>query len=654
MPSPHYENSISRIKIFANDFFLEMPEKMCYTLFIIKKEVSAVLLGGRKKILLVRLINRNYGDTVIADNTAFLIKKALSSRAVILDYDLRSRDVFQVKYCDAVIFAGGGLIKFKGEDFEQYISEIIASAEEFDVPVFFNAVGVEGFDEENTACMALKKAINSPCVKGISVRDDTETLINSYILSNIRVRSVVDSAVWSDKTYRGIRPEKNRAVGIGIARELLFSDYGHTEIDGQYLISYWCVLIKQLEDMGYKWKIFTNGLNSDEEFAEKVLSEIGHGEKVAQPMSSQELIESIASFDSIIAQRMHSCIIAYSLGIPAVGLVWNEKMRFWGDRIGCSHRFVVPEQLNVQKTMEAFDRSLNDNITKPDRALKRGVYKELRHFLRIAGKNAEHIENINDYKRKIAAAALGGIGKKFKNTNTLDAFRESLDAGFCLFEVDVRAASDGKAVCINGWNKDSYGKLGIDYDDELKNGLSSEDFERCLYYKRYKAVSFDEFAEVFSKNSLDNDIRLIIDIGKPPKDRAEMLIGSVAGSIRTHNIPADRIMIRTQRESDIELIEKTELCCSIAYYLAVGKDKDDSEKNFKSALNCCKRHGIKVISMMPETFSAETAELCRKNKLKPLVLSYTKAGDIFNAFENGAEYVGSHYISPNYMLDLLT
>ena len=612
-----------------------------------------MLFGRAKKILLVRLINRNYGDTVIADNTAFLIRKALGSRAVILDYDLRSRDVFQVRYCDAVIFAGGGLIKFRGEDFEQYISGLIEAAEEAHVPVFFNAVGVEGFDEENAACMALIKAINSPCVKGISVRDDTKTLIDSYLQTDIRVRSVVDSAVWSDKTYKNIKPQKDGYIGIGIAREMLFADYGHSDIDGQYLAAYWCELIRRLEEKGFKWKIFTNGLNSDEEFAEKILAAVGHGEKVPQPMSSDELIETIASFDGVIAQRMHSCIIAYSLGIPAVGLVWNDKMRFWGERIGCAHRFVAPEELTAQKTVEDFEMSLSDNIKKADRALKRGVYKELRHFLRRCGKNALHTEPLKDYSSKMVAAALGGIGKKFKNTNTIDAFRQSLDAGFKLFETDVRAAADGTAVCINGWNKDSLGKLGIEFTERSKQGLDTETFKSCRYYKRYRAVTFDSLAAEFSEKLADRDIKLIVDIGKPPKDRAESLIGSVAGSIRAHNIPPERIMIRAQRESDVELTEKTGLGCVVAYFVSAGKDAEDSAKKLKTALSCCKKHSIKVLSMTPEVFSADVAAQCRKNGVRPLVLSYTKTEDIYNAFEDGAEYVGSHYISPGHMTDLL-
>ena len=145
---------------------------------------------NRIKIMLVRLVNRNYGDSVIADNTAYMIRKALGEKADILDYDLRCGDVYRVRFCDAVIFAGGGLIKFRGECFLQYISEIINEAQENDIPVYFNSVGVEGYDENDETCQALKEVINQPCVKGISVRDDTALLKSS-------LKSVKTSLSWN-------------------------------------------------------------------------------------------------------------------------------------------------------------------------------------------------------------------------------------------------------------------------------------------------------------------------------------------------------------------------------------------------------------------------------------------------------------------------
>ena len=44
-----------------------------------------------------------------------------------------------------------------------------------------NAVGVEGFDGSDERCLKLKGALNQPCVKGITVRDDFDLLVRHYL-----------------------------------------------------------------------------------------------------------------------------------------------------------------------------------------------------------------------------------------------------------------------------------------------------------------------------------------------------------------------------------------------------------------------------------------------------------------------------------------
>ena len=190
------------------------------------------------KILMVQTMNMNLGDTVLADNDCFLMKKAMGKRPCdLLRYSISSRDFSQVKYVDAVVFAGG-IIKCTNENFWQYMPEIINEADRHNVPVFMSAIGVEKFYPEDERSVALKNALNLPCVKGISVRDDIETLKRDYIENkNIKLYSVYDPAVWGTDTYKKhLRIDTNREelVGLGITREKLFSDYGNPQIDREF------------------------------------------------------------------------------------------------------------------------------------------------------------------------------------------------------------------------------------------------------------------------------------------------------------------------------------------------------------------------------------------------------------------------------------
>lgn len=127
-------------------------------------------IHSKINILLVEIVNRNFGDTVIADNTYALLQRALprSSREqyVIHHYNFYSEDDTMISAADLIVFDGGGIIKFKREKFYFYIARILEKAQERNIPVYFSGVGVEGYDETDERCQMLKKALRYPCSRG--------------------------------------------------------------------------------------------------------------------------------------------------------------------------------------------------------------------------------------------------------------------------------------------------------------------------------------------------------------------------------------------------------------------------------------------------------------------------------------------------------
>ncbi|MDE6354862.1 MAG: polysaccharide pyruvyl transferase family protein, partial [Prevotella sp.] len=67
------------------------------------------------------------------------------------------------------------------------------------------------------------------------------------------------------------------------------------------------------------------------------------------------MIENIASYKCIIAARLHSCIVAYSLGIPVIGLVWNYKLKLWGKNIGTEDFFIESKNLQTDFIMNKLE-----------------------------------------------------------------------------------------------------------------------------------------------------------------------------------------------------------------------------------------------------------------------------------------------------------
>lgn len=111
------------------------------------------------KILVVETANMNLGDNVIADNVYYLLNKALhGKRYDILRYSIFSRDPEQIRYVDAVVFAGG-ILKATTENFWLYIPELIRAAQEYQVPVLLSGIGVEAFYPDDERSIALKEAL---------------------------------------------------------------------------------------------------------------------------------------------------------------------------------------------------------------------------------------------------------------------------------------------------------------------------------------------------------------------------------------------------------------------------------------------------------------------------------------------------------------
>ncbi len=210
------------------------------------------------RILLVMRVSRNLGDAIIAENARFLIQKALGvfgrRKCEILGYDLNCNDLTPLQFADCIVFDGGGLIRFKTESaVDSQIVAILNEANRLSIPVFFNAVGVEGYEEDNERCQALKAALRLPCVKEISCRDDIGTLQKDYVAgSSVKAVPVFDPAIWTAETYPDLSNKPlSGTIGVGIARSDLFTDYGAEGIDHDFLLKFWTDIIDELDRTGY-------------------------------------------------------------------------------------------------------------------------------------------------------------------------------------------------------------------------------------------------------------------------------------------------------------------------------------------------------------------------------------------------------------------
>lgn len=401
----------------------------------------------------------NLGDVVIADCVKYLLKKSAKKDGLenvkISALDIRrqkdKKSLSKVRNSDLVIFPGGGFIKYKTEKFPTEMGRFTDLAEHYGIPVMYNAMGVEGFDAENEGCIKLKAMFEARSSRYITSRDYSDFLNETYLKdSHLTSKRMADPAVWTSEAYKIKRKEDSDVVGLGVARGKLFESHG-VPVSRDDLLIIWSNLIKALEKEGIKYRLFTNGLKLDEDFLTELLEYMGREnerEKLSLPApeNAKQLVEYISGFSSLVACRMHANIIAFSLGIPSVGFVWNPKLKYFGESIGCSERYLDYTQLKdteliVSTLKKAQAEGYADGVLKRE---KNSAYKSIRGFV------SSYEKELITYRRrdlsKVAHVFYGLPNPKSYKLN--DEFFEKHIKYFVTEDKDlVGATCFGKPVC---------------------------------------------------------------------------------------------------------------------------------------------------------------------------------------------------------------
>ena len=296
----------------------------------------------------------------------------------------------QFKGVDAIVFAGGGFLKFRTQGLNYYVEQIVKIAEKNNIPIMMNGVGIEGYSETDIRCQRLKRAINKDCMKVITTRDDIDTLQNLYIENpNIKTASVGDPALWVPECYR-VNRDKNPSpvIGINVIRGRVYQAYGNTLSEFQ-LMNFYKKLIAGVEDRGWEWVLFSNGMASDQKFGRQLLKGLGYTDfrkLLNPPANSLDFLNLIRSFRCVFGARLHACITSYALDVPVVGLIWSEKLRIFAEVIGKKNAFFEEEDLHIENILDAIATEMESGYDTEIRENLRVLTKQyLQTFLQIIG-----------------------------------------------------------------------------------------------------------------------------------------------------------------------------------------------------------------------------------------------------------------------------
>lgn len=607
-------------------------------------------------IALVEYINRNLGDTVIAECAYYFLEKALEQSGIkdycIQEYNMYSEDMEIIRCADLVIFAGGGLIKYKRERFYRYVPDIIETTEKYGIPVYFNCTGVEGYDETDERCVRLKRAVNCTCVKGITVRDDFDTFTKHYIDNKKDwLDKVLDPAAFASEVYCCRKKEGTIKIGIGICRNGLFQDYGAFSVTKQFQLNFWKKIIDGLKQQGYEWEIFTNGLYDDCVFANEILEYSGIYDKekhlVRRPAEGKELAETISGYQGIIACRLHANIIAFSEGVPSVGLVWNDKMLSWGRTIGYPERFIEVKRLEAEYVLKTLKKAMEEGCRNCTLSEREQILRPLQQFIKKYG-NPPHGRNhlcLNGDKWEdiLLANALGGKNFQYCGMNSPETIMEKYEDGFRWFEADVKLTTDGRLVCVNGWTPSSYNKLGKKYMDKsaASHGICYQDFMESKYYDGHYPVM--DYVMLLDRFKNMKDARLILDARNHAYGDMLKIAELIRESICRQSCLKNRLIIRIMDKNGIEAIRDLDL--DVMYDIPAGTEREELGMDDFDIDNNCKEGIVKWISVRKELCCAERMEHLKKYRKKICLFTYNSISEIKKVLPFEVDLIATDYLS---------
>ena len=335
-------------------------------------ECEVVDILGRNHINYGGNVKQNLKDKVYKNTNLYFLKKIYS------DYKRKKFVNMLEKFyldnfvnVDMIVIVGGGLLKYNiRTNFAPIFDKLINVAKNLDIPVIFNSIGIEGeHNEIDNDYIIIKKALNCDIVKMCSTRDRIDVLEKYIVNSNTVCKKVSDTGVWTSNALKIKKDINSNLIGLNVIVPSRFKDYGK-EISEIQLLDFWKSIVLKLDFLGYKYRFFTNGMLQDYKFAEKIIDycNLDRSLLLDNPKDEFEMVKNISKFKAIIANRLHSCIVAYSLNIPAVGLAWNDKLIYWGNEINLSERFFDYDELNpdniVFHLVKAMDEGYNQNEKK--------------------------------------------------------------------------------------------------------------------------------------------------------------------------------------------------------------------------------------------------------------------------------------------------
>lgn len=370
----------------------------------------------RRILVLGRINDKNLGDSIIVDTCAYALEtiaKEKKRNISVTCMNILSSDKDNIrrviKDYDAVVFPGGGVNSIK---FTSAAMNVLNGNDH--VEVFFNASGVSKVNNASVSAN-IRELFNRENVIHITTRGDFATA-KKYIETEkaFPVQFILDPAIFSPETYGVKKVENSDVIGVGLIRPEIFKENGR-DLNENDVMQMYLDLLNKLDERGEKWQLFCNGTDSDYEFATALLETSNRSLDLLAPLPKEniDLVKLIASYKGVIASRFHANIIATSLRVPAVALVWNNKMLGFAELTGCCDRYItdLKDLQNADAILNKFDEAMANGFD--EEVIGKAILKTKKQMAYILGETSFE-RNLRLFKKKIPKSVKVVYRKIFK------------------------------------------------------------------------------------------------------------------------------------------------------------------------------------------------------------------------------------------------
>lgn len=256
---------------------------------------------------------------------------------------LRPRWGEVLRHTDVVVFGGGQLIQDADLNFPLKLAAAAAECRLRHIPIVIFGVGAASCRSQRGRRL-VATLTGSPDLIHVAARDECSAReLSNYGINHPTVSR--DPAVLAARHWPApaCSPRQRPRTGLCITHPAVLRHHSITEerCKSEGLRQLYPQLVRSLVRSGHDVVLFSNGAAEDESLKQVVhrTCQALHGPRVVASNrcnSPGELVQLISGLDAVIAHRLHACIVAFSYGIPVIGLQWDRKLNAFFSDIGKS------------------------------------------------------------------------------------------------------------------------------------------------------------------------------------------------------------------------------------------------------------------------------------------------------------------------------